>query len=95
MAQLKKGLRTIRSRDDYDLFKVTLPSYDPELIAVIRLCVRPGDYLKPGQPLAIATLRLQNHTSQPSDKQISDATEEYPLTTFLSGLIEKVGPSFS
>ncbi len=53
MALLKKtGTHTMRTRHDYELFKITFPSFNPDLMVSVTLHVGPGEDLRPGQPLA-------------------------------------------
>ena len=53
MALLKKtGTHTMRTRNDYELFKITFPAFNPDLMVSVTLHVGPGENLRPGQPLA-------------------------------------------
>jgi hypothetical protein len=58
MNHSRKGtptLRTLRTRDDHDLFRITLPRYDSKQITDILLLVQPGQTLRPQQPLVLLT----------------------------------------
>lgn len=35
MTEPKKSTRTMRTREDYDLFKITYPYYDPQVLKTI------------------------------------------------------------
>ena len=48
MTSAKKSVRTIRSREDYDLFKISYPLYDPQTVSSIELHLGPGQFLRPG-----------------------------------------------
>lgn len=52
MRPSRKGVRTTRTREDHDLFKISLPSYNPETIESVIILLSPGEYLKPEQPFA-------------------------------------------
>lgn len=93
MSQHRKTVRTIRSREDHELFKVTIPTYNPQLVHSLLMAVSPGDYLRPSQPFA--TLRLHKPPSQDKGQEGNSEWVEESLTTHMGGTVERLGASFS
>jgi len=57
MAQNRKGVRASRTREDYELFKIGYPFYDPLDIEDIFVHVGPGSIVKPTTVLATVHFR--------------------------------------
>lgn len=47
MKPLRKTLRTARTREDHELFRVSLTNYDPATVQDVIITEQPGHYLKP------------------------------------------------
>lgn len=96
MSQHRKTVRSIRSREDHELFKVTIPSFNPQLVHSLLMAVAPGDYLRPNQPFA--TLRLHKPPAQDKDQEGQEGNSDWleeSLTTHMGGTVERLGASFS
>jgi hypothetical protein len=71
MALIQRGVRTIRSREDYDLFRIVFPNYDPRRILSIHLRIAPGQLIKPGVPFATITICSDSNSQQQQAPQQS------------------------
>lgn len=85
-------LRTLRARDDHDLFRITLPRYDPKLLSDILLLVRPGQTLRPQQPIVLLTYATSQGLK--SNQEDPSLPEQAELGSHVAGVIEAVGSSF-
>lgn len=71
MALIQRRVRTIRSREDYDLFRIVLPNYDPLRILSIHLRIAPGQLILPGAPFATVTTCSDSSSQQEQAPQQS------------------------
>jgi len=94
MQQHKKGVRISRSREDYDLFKIALPSFNPETVLNVIIYPRIGDNLHPGKPFVKVYYREPPSLEQNEQAREEQGEAEQELSTHLAGTIERIGPSF-
>ena len=90
----KKGVRTSRSREDYNLFKITLPSFNPEAVLNVIIYPKIGEYLHPGRPFAKVCYRKSPSLGPNEEPREGESQDEQELSTHLAGTIERIGPSF-
>jgi hypothetical protein len=87
MSQQRKAVRTVRSREDHELFKFILPSYNPGNIADVTIQVNPGEYLVPERPFGALTIRPQPPLPSNESPSSEPASLEQPLTANMGGTV--------
>jgi len=87
MPNPKKNIRTFRSREDYDLFRVAMQPYNPEAILDLTITVSPGDYLSPELPIGRARHRNGPSQGESEEQAVGEGWWEQMLTTNLAGTV--------